>query len=376
MKIREAKGHVVHSPLSYGFHMLELGGSYIQKYDTITGNFIPNRELTPYLLKPQLTISDPDKLIPDGEYSSRLVNCIWTVKAWNNGVEVTLEQDEDYTIDNNTHALTFMRNVAVSELVHLEFKADYVNTLRSEVQHFSWFKDLSTVGEAIWNVSLKVDAPSKMDLSPFKNRGRFNIMAQLMNGDNDLPDELCIYQWQYFDGDNWTDIPESALWYVAGKDAKGITIDQDYLQRAVIRVLAYPIAKPSEQKYHTILLRRWYGQWEERIELMQGKYVFVDDTKAAAQVVVANRQGDIASPCRYFDIEIFFALGNAEWKSVAYGEEAIVQRADMATAEPKFGVICRELSAYLPIELEDGSLLAGDDEELITAQFPTSEREV
>ena len=109
---------------------------------------------------------------------------------------------------------------------------------------------------------------------------------------------------------------------------------------------------------------------------MQGKYVFVDDTKAAAQVVVTNRQGDIPTPCRYFDIEIFFALGNADWKSVAYGEEAVVQRADMATAEPKFGVICRELSAYLPIELEDGSLLAGDDEELITAQFPTSEREV
>ena len=163
---------------------------------------------------------------------------------------------------------------------------------------------------------------------------------------------------------------------VAGKNAKGITVDQDYIQRETLRVVAYPKDKPAEQRSFTMLLRRWYGQWEEDIELVQGKYVFLSDTIASAEVKVVNRQGNITSPQRYFEIEIFFAHGDGEWNSVAYGTTATVQRGDMAQKEPRFGVLCRELSAFRPIELPDGSVLADEDDSVLMAQFPISEREV
>ncbi len=377
MKIRKQTGYVVHAPLSYAFEVKELGGSYIQKYDTISGAFIPNRELTPYLLQPCLTITDPDGNIPAGEYTSRLVNVRWVVRGWLQGVAETLAEGTDYTIDSNTHALTFSHNVAVDELVHIEFCADYVNNARGEAQSFKWSKDLATVGEAQWNVSLTVDVPSKVDLSPFKNRGQFNIFAQLFNGDGELSDSACVYQWQRFNGTQWVDIDgEEDAFYVAGKNAKGITIDQDYLQHEILRIVAYPVDKPSEQRSATMLLRRWYGQWEESIDLMQGKYVFTSDTIASGEVKVMNRQGNIASPQRYFEIEIFFAHGNSQWQSVAYGTKATVQRSDMAQKEPKFGVLCRELSAFQPIELPDGSVLTDEGNAVLMAQFPTSDREV
>ena len=263
------------------------------------------------------------------------------------------------------------------ELVRIEFSADYVNNARGEVQTFHWSKDISTVGEAQWNVSLTVDATSKVDLSPFKNRGQFNIFAQLFNGDGELPDSACVYLWQRFNGTQWVDIDEGEdAFYVAGKNVKGITIDQDYLQHEILRVVAYPVDKPSEQRSSTMLLRRWYGQWEESIDLVQGKYIFTSDTIASGEVKVVNRQGNIVGPQRYFDIEIFFAHGDRPWQSVAYGTKATVQRGDMAEREPKFGVLCRELSAFQPIELPDGSVLADEDSAVLMAQFPTSEREV
>lgn len=376
MKIRQNKGYVLHQPLSYVFEMLELGGSYIQKYDTITGSFIPNRSLTPFVLKPQLTITDPDGLIPTGEYSSRLENCIWTVEGWLNGVPLQYVEDVEYTIDTNTHALTFLHNVGVSEIVRLSFSADYVDTRRNDVQHFYWSHDLSTQGEAMWNVTLQVLAPSKLDLSPFKDRGQFSIYAQLMNGENPLADAKSVYLWQRYNGTNWVTIPDNAFWYVSGKNTKVLTVDQKFLQKETLRLLAYPVDKPSEQKYYTILLRRWYGQWEERVLLAQGKYIFPSETKAAAEVTVVNRQGNIPSPEQYFDIEIFFAQGSGDWESVAYGQEAIVQRVDMGSSDPKFGVLCRELSAFVPIALPGGELLSLGDDEVIIAQFPTSEREV
>ncbi len=376
MKIRKTQGRLVHSPLSYAFQMLELGGSYIQKYNTVEQAYVPDRTLTPYLLKPQLTLSDPDGLIPTGDYTSRLVNVIWTLKSYAGETVSTLVAGTDYTVNSDTHALAFSKNILPDNLVHVSFKADYTDTRRTEVQHFTWEKDLTTIGEATWNPSLRIDVPSKMDLSPFKNRGQFAINAQLANGDTDLSDDQCVYQWQKFDGEAWVDIEDSDLWYVDGKDTQSITIDQDYLQRATLRCLAYAKDNADNKLTATTLLRRWYGQWDERIDLTQGRYVFANDTApVVGHATVTNRQGDIANPERYFEIEIFVARKYTGWESVGYGVDASVQRTDLPDADPKFGVLVREWSAFVPIEMPDGSWLAGDDGEIIVAQFPTSERE-
>ena len=58
MKIKSTTGHVIYRPLVYDFNMLEIGGSWLQKYDLTANEYIPNRALTPYVLRPYLGVED------------------------------------------------------------------------------------------------------------------------------------------------------------------------------------------------------------------------------------------------------------------------------------------------------------------------------
>ena len=79
MRLKSTGGRVVHDPLSFSFQMLELGGSPSQKYDVVSASYVPNRELTPYQLRPQLMISDPEHVIAAGDYASYMVDVVWSL---------------------------------------------------------------------------------------------------------------------------------------------------------------------------------------------------------------------------------------------------------------------------------------------------------
>lgn len=378
MKLKVTGGRVVHSPLSYSFNMLELGGSYIQKYDAVSGTFIPDRTLTPYTMKPQLVISDPDGNIPAGEYSSALVNVLWKVTLYKNGKGTSLSVGIDYTVDS-LNALMVLRNVAVDETVSVEFSADYLNKIRSETAHFTWNKTLSTMEETSVNLSLEVRAPHKMDFSPFKKYGKFPIEAVLRNGSDVVDEDKCVYKWQTFDESDkaWREIDDTAdLWYVEGKDSSRIVVDQDFLQHTMLRIKAYPRAYPSNILSDAILLRRWYGQWEDTPQFMYAKFLQQGMRKTAVSVKITNRQGDISNPFKFFDVELFYRSSpQAQWESMGNVTEAVVD-GEKLTANHEVGDICRELSAFQRILMSDGTELQDAAGLPITAQFPTSGKEV
>lgn len=378
MKLKVTGGRVVHSPLSYSFNMLELGGSYIQKYDAVSGTYIPDRNLTPYTMKPQLVISDPDGNIPAGEYSSALVNVLWVVTLYKNGKGTSLSMGKDYVVDT-VNALKVLRNVAVDETVSVEFSADYLNKVRSETAHFSWSKTLSTMEETSVNLSLEVRAPHKMDFSPFKRYGKFPIEAVLRNGSDVVDEGKCIYKWQTFDDDNkvWRDIDDTDdLWYVSGKSGSCIVVDQDFLQHTLLRIVAYAKAYPDSVFSDAILLRRWYGQWEDTPQFLYAKFLQNGMRKTAVSVKITNRQGDVANPFKFFDVELFYRSSpQAKWESMGNVTEAVVD-GEKLTANHEVGDICRELSAFQRILMPDGTELQDAAGLPITAQFPTSAKEV
>lgn len=378
MKMKATGGRVVHSPLSYSFNMLELGGSYIQKYDAVSGIFIPDRTLTPYTMKPQLVISDPDGNIPTGEYSSALVNVLWKVSLYKNGKETVLSMGKDYTVDT-VYALKFLRNVAVDETVLIEFSADYLNKIRSETAHFSWSKSLSTMEETSVNLSLEVRAPHKMDFSPFKKYGKFPIEAVLRNGSDTIEEEKCVYHWQTFDNglNVWRDIDDTEdLWYVSGKTGSCIVVDQDFLQHTLLRISAYAKAYPDNMFSDAILLRRWYGQWDDTPQFDYAKFLQKGMRKTSVSVKVTNRQGDVSNPFCYFDIELFYRSSPLkEWESMGNVTKAIID-GERLTNNHEVGDICRELSAFQRVLMPDNSELQDENGLPITAQFPTSEKEV
>lgn len=381
MKLNVTGGRVVHSPLSFSFQMVELGGSAIQKYNTLTGDYEPDRGITQYYVKPKLGIHDPDALIPDGDYASALTNVSWGVymSDGKKTTKITSEAKKTFEVDT-INGLTLYMNVPTGNILHLEFSADYYNATRDESSHFTWQKDLTTQDLSEVNISMEVKTvPSgKLNMWPWKKYGKFPIETQLKNGTEDIDDEKCVYQWQVLEDSQWRDIdPEYDVWYESGKDSKTLVVDQDYLDRVMVRIVAYAKGFQQFTQSKALLIRRWYGKWEDVPYFATGKFIMKDTTRAIFAVKVVNYSGgNISNPERYFDIEMFYRPNEeAEWQSQGNGTEAVLTRQQL-TANHQAADICRELTANQPTILPDGSYLADENGALICSQFPTTEKEV
>ena len=108
------------------------------------------------------------------------------------------------------------------------------------------------------------------------------------------------------------------------------------------------------------------------MDFLTGKYVFSDSTLVKLQGKVSKAAGgDITNPAQYFDMVLFFAVGNEELAPVAYGEEATIERDDLQDGEPRAGILVRERTCFLPIADAAGKILS-DDTTILFAQIPTT----
>lgn len=383
MRIKRNGGYVLHAPLSFIFQVVELGGAAVQKYSSIDDAFSPDRSLTPYVLKPELKISDPDKNIPTGDYTSRLVNVMWTVTLYQNGKSELVKEGAD-TYQNagkaGGYVLTFNRNLKLSESIHIEFSADYYDEIRKETTQFTWDKWLNTIAEDTYKTSLQYERQAgKIKLYPFKDRGNMYINVQLLNGDKNLDDKLSVYLWEKWENNKYVPISEDDdLWYVSGKDSKSLVVEQKYINKVKVRVTAYPKEAPSQKHYKSYFLKRYYGQWDDDADFTFGKYISDDTTKIGIEASVqrAGSGGDIHDPQKYFEVELFYRKSaSAPWQSLGYSGKAVIERpADAERHEP--GIMVRQLTALQPIELPDGTILCDDEGKPIVGQFPVSSRDV
>ena len=383
MRIKKNKGHVVYSPLSYIFQVLEMGGSTMQKYDATTSSFIPNRQGTPLVLRPSLIISDPDGVVNTADYISQMVDVSWIITHFQGNVSEIIPpsvgNDVNYEVNSTTKELRLYMNIPPGNVLHVKFSGKYTDRRRGEVQEFEWEHDLGCEAQTDMNVKLDTGRwRGKVLLSPMKHWGQFGIPVQLMNGKDAIPDARCTYQWQWFDTVNhtWSSDFTDEPWYVSGAQTKEIIVDQDYIQTVVLRVRATAFGNNATTQYWTTRLRRWYGQFDYEVEFLRGKYIFHDTDIVVLNAWVANAKGQISNPCRYFDLELFFAVGDNDYESVGYGVEAIIKRRDLQSGQPKAGILCRELTAYKAIALDNGKVLCLDDGTPLFAQFPTKSREI
>lgn len=377
MKIKKTSGHVLYRPLNYTFQMVQLGGSPVQKFDTVSSQYIPDRELTPLVLLPELVIKDPEGIMPSGVYTANMVNVSWVLTLNAGGSQSPLATDQ-YAVDPASKQLTLYRNITPAETLEVTFDADYLDNRRGDVTHFHWSQVIITEAQTNTNVSLDTGRwHSKANLSPFKNWGTITIPVQLVYGDTNVPDDQAAYQWQHWieDTKTWSEDFSDCAWYVDGKDAKELKVEQDYIQNVLLRVKAVAFANEDTTQFFCCRLRRWYGQYEEEVDLLTGKYIYPDTTKVIIEAQVANRQGIISNPQEYFDMELFFGIGG-DMESVGYGTRAEINRHDLQTGEPSAGVLCREKSAYLPLLCGDGNALAVDGDKILCVQIPTSSRDI
>lgn len=383
MRIKQKQGRVVHAPLSFIFQVVEMGGSLMQKYDASSQSFIPNRLLTPFVLQPQLIISDPDGNIATADYVSQMVNVTWTLTLVAGVNSTTLPATSDdtvnYVVDAETSRLTLYRNIQPQETLKISFHGEYIDRRRNEVHKFNWDRTCVTETQTDLNVTLDTGRWRGMvRLVPMRHWGQFGIPVQLRNGPDDIPNARAAYQWQWWNpstrefSEDFSEQP----WLVGGEQTKEIIVDQDFIQDVTLRVKAIAYGNANAAKYFVTRLKRWYGQFDYDVEFLRGKYIFHDTTTVALNAWVANAKGIISNPCKYFDMELFFASGNGEFESIGYGEEAVVTKSGLQSGRPQAGILCRELSAFRALCDDNGNPLAMDDGTVIFIQIPTKSREV
>ena len=373
----------MHSALSFNFQVVELGGSMLQKYDAQTLSYIPNRLVTPLVLQPRLIVSDPDGTIATADYTTQMVNVSWVVTLITPGTIPTLENLsptwQNYSVDPVTKALTLRRNCSPSQTIKITFLGQYIDPRRNEVFDFRWDRDSSTETQTDLNITLdKGQWPGRVRLIPMRHWGQFSIPVQLKNGTDDIPDNRATYQWQWWNAATRSfneDFSEQA-WLVRGEQTKEITVDQNFIQDVTLRVKAVPYGNNNMARYFVTRLKRWYGQFDYDVEFLRGKYIFHNSNTVVLEAWVKNAKGLISNPCKYFDMELFFAIGTGDFESVGYGEEAIIVRNDLQGGQPQAGVLLRELSAYCAICTDGGLPICQDNGTPIFAQFPTKSRQV
>ena len=228
MKLKKNQGHVVYSPLSAIFQVLEMGGSAMQKYDATTSSFIPNRQATPFVLQPSLILSDPDGIVNTADYVAQMNSVVWTLTVTSGNATSTLPATTPgdvthYVVDNVTKRLTLYYNVQPQEVLHIRFYGKYTDTRRGEVLEFVWERDFGCEAQTDMNVTLDTGRwKGNVRLLPMKHWGQFGIHVQLKNGRDDIPDARCSYQWQWWNesSHSWSEDFSEQAWLVSGERTK------------------------------------------------------------------------------------------------------------------------------------------------------------
>ena len=121
------------APLIVSRHYEVLGSALTQVYKAVELAYEPNRAITPTVVLPIVSVTDPDGVYPNGPANMALGNIRWYV----GGVDITTTADYAnglYSIDNSDSqargSLTIYKNVTAESIIDLSFRAVLPDTRR------------------------------------------------------------------------------------------------------------------------------------------------------------------------------------------------------------------------------------------------------
>lgn len=360
--IRQSQGRLVFQPLSIAFDVLVLGGSFTQQYDADTGEYEPDRALTPLSLGPELYVTDPDVPANSGFKTGKLVNVSWIVDGESNTGKWQL--GKDYVVTENI--LRIFGNIKPDTEATVKLTADYYDNVRAQVYHNTWETKLSCSSFSGGKFSMRSESGTKILVSPFNAPGRLTLNMQLMNNDKAVDDDNAQYIWQVLDGKSFETIDADTrdFWYVSGATSKSIVIDPRYVGTLFLKCTALPKSAPSKMVSEVVRLQRFYGQYSDDLVWLKGRLKFTDTASAAARVVINRKaEGYVANPTQYFDIEIFYDNDNGMgWQHISHTDYGEVDRNMFpvdAQHKDRFGWQVREKSELVGVLVNGLQATAG-----------------
>jgi len=144
----------------------------MQAYKAATGEYEPNRLLSPTVIRPIITASAPDGSWPVASANSSLANMKWYV----NGVDITTLADwvGKYTIDptgSTRGSITITKNIAPGNNITMRFEANLVDSrLGVTIPITTDEVVLSTVDVAQDSYSISLSADKNIRYNPFLDK--------------------------------------------------------------------------------------------------------------------------------------------------------------------------------------------------------------
>lgn len=339
---------VIYDPLNISTSLICQGGSLSQVHNAEAGEYVPDRELTPLVLYPEVYINDPNGIMKNGP--AVMSGIMWYAIPKNVAEQVT---DQSYysselsrylitSASEGFHVamdgtLTVSKNIPFLEPVVLVFTANIADTRSGNIIRVQASATLSTTSIAV-AAALELDKPQSFLFNPIADTGLRTITASLLLGGQSPDPSICQtrYWWYKAVGNAESLIdPNDDLFYESGQNSNKLVIDPRYIDgslRLICRAeystdgAALPNV-PSEDALsaQTTVVRR-YPDYDFENYVHGGVEVPSGATVVKNECVVTVGRDVLTSASEWFSVKwsIKRAVTGAEWITLGYGDSILI----------------------------------------------------
>lgn len=183
---------LIYDPLHISTALVCKGGSLTQVHNAEEDEYVPDREITPLELTPEVFINDPNGVLENGQVE--LSGIMWyaipkDVADQLGNLSYLSDEISRYLITGATEGfavaedgtLTVSRNVEYLDPIVLVFTASYLDIRSGNVIRLQASSTLTTTSVAVAAV-LSLDKPSSFLFNPMADTGLRTIKAALLLG--------------------------------------------------------------------------------------------------------------------------------------------------------------------------------------------------
>lgn len=367
---------VIFTPLNISPALICRGGSLSQVHNAESGEFVPDRELTPLILSPEVYMEDPDGILANGKI--QLSGVMWYALPQDVAEQVT---DESYFTGELSQylitaaaegfsvaadgTLTVSRNVDYLDPVVLVFTGNYADIRSGNIIRIQALATLSTTSIAV-AASLVLDKPSSFRFNPMSDTGLRTINASLLFGGQQPDPQVCSvrYWWYKIVGGVESLIdPEDDLFYEAGQNTASLVIDPRYVDGSLRIVCKAEYATDGESlpasptadclKAETTVIRR-YPDYDFDNYVHGGVEVPSGATVVKNECVVTVGRTVLDSASAWFSVKwsIKRAVNGADWITLGYGDSIFIDADEFANGAD-VGLEIEEIQPLKAIEVDN-----------------------
>ena len=338
---------VIYDPLNISASLLVRGGSLSQTHCAERSEFVPDRELTPLVIVPQVYIHDPNGILTNGYV--QLSGVLWYALPKDIADSITddsylSKELSQYVITTGTQGyavaedgtLTVSTNVPYLSPVVLVFTGNYADPRDGKILRIHATATLST-SSVVLPATLTLDKPASWSFDPTTDSGTRSIVAALRIG-GVSPDASykARYWWYKVESGVESLIDEgNDLFYESGQNSNTLTIDPRYIDSTMHIVCkaeyalagdTLPNAATSDCLTAQTVVARRYPNYDFENFVHGGVDVAAGVEVVKNECVVTVGHNVMEHPAEHFTIRwsIKRAVYGAEWQHLGFGESIYI----------------------------------------------------